>query len=107
VGLPACTSLLSSAKSSRSRAGLADAFGALLDGYRTGAAFEDAARLEARAAALLPGLLLARIDGKSPVDYIEREADRERVRAIARPRVAEPPARLEQVREAMLRGLPA
>jgi hypothetical protein len=33
---------------------------------------------------LLAGLLLARIDGKSPVEYITAEADKERVRASSR-----------------------
>ena len=40
--------------------------------------------LEQRAAALLPGLFLARVDGKSPVEYLSDEADRERVRRVAR-----------------------
>ena len=36
---------------------------------------------KARVGALLPGLLLARVDGKSPVEYLTEDADRERVRA--------------------------
>ncbi len=46
--------------------------------------WEPPAALEARAAHLLPGLLLARVDGKSPVEYITAEADRNRVRRTAR-----------------------
>ena len=38
------------------------------------------AALEARAASLLPGLLLARVDGKSPVEYLPPEAERAPVR---------------------------
>src|SRR5947207_1259288 len=40
--------------------------------------------LEPRAACLLPALLLGRVDGKSPVEYITEEADKERVRKVAR-----------------------
>jgi hypothetical protein len=40
--------------------------------------------LERRTASLLPGLLLARVDGKSPVEYITRDDDRDRVRRVAR-----------------------
>jgi hypothetical protein len=42
------------------------------------------AALEQRAAALLPGLFLARVDGKSPVEYLTDEADRDTVRRVAR-----------------------
>jgi aminoglycoside phosphotransferase (APT) family kinase protein len=50
-----------------------------------------------RAARLLPALLLARIDGKSPVEYVTDEADRDRVRRMALPLIAHPPTRLEAV----------
>jgi len=40
--------------------------------------------LERRAAALLPGLLLARVDGKSPVEYLSTAAEKDEVRAFAR-----------------------
>jgi aminoglycoside phosphotransferase (APT) family kinase protein len=53
--------------------------------------------LEERAARLLPALLLARVDGKSPVEYITEEQDREVVRAAARPMVAEPPSTVSAV----------
>ena len=42
--------------------------------------WEAPASLEARAASLLPGLFLARIDGKSPVEYITEEREKEKVR---------------------------
>jgi len=47
--------------------------------------------LEARAAALLPVLLLARIDGKSPVEYLTSEAVRDLVRGFAIPFIETPP----------------
>jgi 5-methylthioribose kinase len=56
--------------------------------------------LEARAASLLPGLLLARIDGKSPVEYVTEEAQKARVRSVARALLVSPPATLAAVRTA-------
>jgi aminoglycoside phosphotransferase (APT) family kinase protein len=67
--------------------------GASLDGVD----WEAAASIEARAAALLPGLLLARVDGKSPVDSLPEEAQRELVRRVAKPLLVEAPARLRDV----------
>jgi 5-methylthioribose kinase len=53
--------------------------------------------VEQRAASLLPGLLLARVDGKSPAEYVSRDADRDHVRRCARALLRSPPARLAQV----------
>jgi aminoglycoside phosphotransferase (APT) family kinase protein len=75
-------------------------FDALASAYLAGVAWEDPATLEGRAAALLPGLFLARVDGKSPVEYITREDERDGVRATALPLLADPPARLATVRDA-------
>lgn len=58
------------------------------------------AGLEERAATLLPGLLLARVDGKSPVEYLTEEAQQAHVRRVARALLATPPDRLAEVREA-------
>jgi hypothetical protein len=66
--------------------------------------WEPRAAIEARAAALLPGLLLARIDGKSPVEYIELEPDRERVRAFAIPLLLAPPRMLGDIAEGWARA---
>jgi len=53
--------------------------------YFSGVTWEAPARLDARAAALLPGLLLARVDGKSPVEYLVGHDERQAfVRANAR-----------------------
>jgi aminoglycoside phosphotransferase (APT) family kinase protein len=62
----------------------AEAFAALRAQYLSHVAWEPPAALDARAAALLPVLLLARVDGKSPVEYLTADADRETVRAFAR-----------------------
>ena len=63
-------------------------------------AWEAPATLEARAASLLPGLLLARVDGKSPVEYLTGETDKNRVRRVARALLLAPPTRLRTVRTA-------
>ena len=82
---------------------LIDSFARLTSGYLTGIDWESPSELEARAAALLPALLLARVDGKSPVEYITQDRDKQFVRELARPLVAAPPARLEMVSEAWAR----
>ena len=65
-------------------------FEALAGGYLGGVDWEKRAEIEARTAHLLPALFLARVDGKSPAEYITTEADRERVRRCARALIAEP-----------------
>ncbi|MCX5479117.1 aminoglycoside phosphotransferase family protein [Kaistia geumhonensis] len=58
--------------------------------------FEDVDTLERRIAALLPALMLARIDGKSPVEYLS-EPERRTVRAIAAALIPSPPHRLDDL----------
>ncbi|QGY03016.1 aminoglycoside phosphotransferase family protein [Methylobacterium mesophilicum SR1.6/6] len=74
-------------------------FDALSAAYLSGVQWERPEDLEARAARLLPALLLGRVDGKSPVEYITTEADRERVRQVARRLIARCPRRLAHVRD--------
>jgi aminoglycoside phosphotransferase (APT) family kinase protein len=81
-------------------AGFLACFDALAAAYLERAAWEPRAELEARAAALLPGLFLARIDGKSPVEYVTDERQKERVRRVARPSIAAAPRHLGAVRAA-------
>jgi aminoglycoside phosphotransferase (APT) family kinase protein len=76
------------------------AFSALACAYLAGVDWESADGLEARAAALLPALFLARVDGKSPVEYLVRDSERAAVRRTALPRVADPPLRLSDVADA-------
>jgi aminoglycoside phosphotransferase (APT) family kinase protein len=68
----------------------ARAFGDLRRAYLVHVAWEAADAVDARAAALLPALMLARIDGKSPVEYLVDEAPRERVRRFARAQLSAP-----------------
>ncbi len=85
--------------------GFLTCFAAMAETYLSGADWEPKAELEARVARLLPGLFLARVDGKSPVEYITDERDKDRVRRVARPLLAVSPARLEAVRAAWAREL--
>ena len=57
-------------------------YSAFGDTYWPHLRWEPRAALEARVAALLPGLTLARVDGKSPVEYLT-EPQREAVRRVA------------------------
>jgi aminoglycoside phosphotransferase (APT) family kinase protein len=78
-------------------------FTILSDTYLAGVTWEPAAALEARTAHLLPGLFLARVDGKSPVEYITEEADKAAVRRVARALLAAPVERLAAVSDAWRR----
>ena len=84
----------------RARAGFLSCFDALAAAYLDGVDWEAPSMLEARAARLLPGLFLARVDGKSPVEYLTEDADKDRVRRTARALLAEPVERLAAVRAA-------
>jgi aminoglycoside phosphotransferase (APT) family kinase protein len=79
---------------------LLGAFDALFVEYRGKVDWEAPEEVEARASHLLPALMLARIDGKSPVEYITKAADQDLVRRFARGFVLEKPAQLGQVRGA-------
>jgi aminoglycoside phosphotransferase (APT) family kinase protein len=75
-------------------------FRALAAAYRAGVDWEHAAEFERRAAALLPGLFLARVDGKSPVEYVTDERDKNRVRHAATALLREPVETLNAVADA-------
>jgi aminoglycoside phosphotransferase (APT) family kinase protein len=79
---------------------LLGAFAAFVTAYFDTASFESRDTLEARASALLPALLLARVDGQSPVEYlVGRPPLQALVRRVARPLIADPPVRLAAVAE--------
>jgi len=65
-------------------------FAALASAYSEQVEWEPRAGLAARVAALLPGLLLARVDGKSPAEYVTADVDKARIRAFARRRLLTP-----------------
>jgi aminoglycoside phosphotransferase (APT) family kinase protein len=79
------------------RPALLDSFQAMTTAYLPLVGWEPAAALEQRAANLLPALFLARVDGKSPVEYIVDEAGRDKVRVAARRLLFDPPDRLADV----------
>jgi aminoglycoside phosphotransferase (APT) family kinase protein len=79
-------------------------FRATADAYLAGVTWEPRDVFEARCAWLLPGLMLARVDGKSPVEYITEDADRDLVRACAKPLLLGPRTRLAEVAEAWRRA---
>ena len=70
------------------RPALMQAAAAMSRAYFENATFEQTTALEVRVATLLPGLMLARIDGKSPVEYITSDADKDSVRAFARDHIS-------------------
>jgi aminoglycoside phosphotransferase (APT) family kinase protein len=74
----------------------------LVSAYRDRVTWEPWPALEARAAALLPALLLARVDGKSPVEYLTSGRDKDAIRAFARPRIAQPPTALAPIIDAWI-----
>ena len=84
---------------------LNDSFTVMAEAWLGHADFAPRAELEQRAASLLPALLLARVDGKSPVEYITTDADRDLVRRTAIPLLLQPPETLEAVRAAWDRTL--
>ncbi len=92
--------LLKGAREGVDRTHYGAAFSALAGAYLAGVDWERAAEIEARAAALLPALFLARVDGKSPVEYLTRESEREAVRRCAEPLIANPAPRLNDVADA-------
>jgi len=89
----------------RAAAGFLACYDALAEAYLSGVDWEPRAEIDARVAALLPCLFLARIDGKSPVEYVTEDADRDRVRRVARPLILSPPATAAAVRAAWAREL--
>jgi aminoglycoside phosphotransferase (APT) family kinase protein len=78
-------------------AGYVACFEALVAAYWVNVSWEAPEGLERRAAALLPALMLARIDGKSPVEYLVDESSRRFVREFAAARLTAPPASLAQL----------
>jgi 5-methylthioribose kinase len=78
-------------------AALLEAFDAFINGYLPGVDWEPRSILEGRIASLLPALTLARISGKSPVEYLG-PSTREDVVKVAAWLVAFPPETLEELK---------
>jgi aminoglycoside phosphotransferase (APT) family kinase protein len=79
-----------------SRPGFLSCFDSLASTYLQGVTWEDRRAIEMRTASLLPALLLARVDGKSPVEYLSDDG-RRFIRATAR-RFLQETATLQEIR---------
>lgn len=86
---------------------LLESFQAMTEAYLPLVDWEPLTAVEARAAHLLPALFLARVDGKSPVEYITQDHHRNQVRSVARCLLVDPPDRLEDVAQAWKEELTA
>jgi aminoglycoside phosphotransferase (APT) family kinase protein len=82
-----------------------DCFSSLADAYLKGVNWEASGGIEERTASLLPGLLLARVDGKSPVEYLTLEADKEKVRRFATHFLLHPLPSVAKLKEEWQRSL--
>ena len=80
-------------------------FDALKNTYLGGATWEAPGGLEERTASLLPGLFLARVDGKSPVEYLTQESDKNKVREFATRFLLHPVPSLAKLKEEWQRSL--
>ncbi len=82
-----------------------ECFEALAATYCALVTWEPPEVLEARTARLLPGLFLGRVDGKSPVEYLTDETDKDRVRRVARELLLHPVERIADIKNAWRREL--
>ena len=74
-------------------------FDAICGAYLPGADWEPRDAMETRTAHLLPGLLLGRVDGKSPAEYVTVDADKDMIRGVGRALLLHPVSTLAEVRD--------
>ena len=82
-----------------------ECFSSLADAYIKGVHWEAPGGIAERTATLLPALLLARVDGKSPVEYLTIESDKNKVREFATRLLLHPAASLSKLKEEWQRSL--
>lgn len=82
-------------------------FDRLSETYLAGVTWQPAAEMDALTAALLPALLLGRIDGKSKIEYVTDERAKGLVRSFARAFIATRTDRLAVIRTAWAKELNA
>jgi tRNA A-37 threonylcarbamoyl transferase component Bud32 len=80
---------------------------ALVEAYARCVDWEPRSAVEKRAATLLPALLLARVDGKSPVEYLTDDRHRQFVRTAATALLRTPAATMADVVDTWETALPA
>lgn len=74
-------------------------FDVVCDSYLQRVDWEPADQLQARTCGLLAGMLLARVDGKSPVEYLTQPAQHDFIRSKTIPWLQHPPTQLAQMRQ--------
>jgi 5-methylthioribose kinase len=84
---------------------LSESVAAMVESYFQQVDWEPWGKLETRAAQLLPALMLARVDGKSPVEYITQEGQRDVVRQVASTLIAVPVDSLAEVDRAWRKAI--
>jgi len=77
----------------------AASFEAMRAAYLDGVTWEDSTVIDRRVARLLPMLFLARVDGKSPVEYLTDDESKAFVRGAAMQMIVEPPVNLAVLAE--------
>jgi aminoglycoside phosphotransferase (APT) family kinase protein len=80
---------------------LSQAFDAFTAAYLAGVTWEPPGALERRASALVPALALARVDGKSPLEYLDDD-QRQALRSVAAAALSARFQRLSEVKDALL-----
>jgi aminoglycoside phosphotransferase (APT) family kinase protein len=80
-----------------------ECFDRLHSSYLAGVIWEPPVQLEDRTARLLPGLFLARVDGKSPVEYVCAEWQHAAVRDLATQMLLRPVTKLAEIQRAWQR----
>lgn len=79
-------------------------FDAFAESYLKEVRWENAEHIESRITRLLAAIMLARVDGKSPLEYLN-EHDSERLRNFAKARVLSPREKLKTIRDEWQREL--
>ncbi len=97
--------LLKSIHRPEDRDALLASFATLAQQYLRVVNWERTEDLEARTAALLPALTLARIDGKSPVEYLVDESKRNNVRSVTTVLIKDPVTSLDDLLHTWLNGV--
>lgn len=80
-------------------------FASLATDYLSHANFEQKTDLERRTASLLPCLFLARVDGKSPVEYLNDERIKGKIRQVAQRFIQSPAKTLNPIADAWAEAL--
>lgn len=95
--------LLKAAYRAEFAGGYKNCFESFAESYLSGVDWEPRAETEARTARLLPVLYLARVDGKSPVEYITDEEIKNKIRRAALEFIEQPKSSLSEIIDSLVR----